>query len=414
MTVLKAWTDRIDPATVPVSILSNPTTMTRGDVKTLHGLGADIFTVALDAATPEIFDRTRGKGVQSPHTLGEILGDPGGRARHLRAAEIRRAHHRRHGRDRARRAHPRAAARRHGRAQPHVLLLPGEGLADGPSAGDAARPVAARAARALPDRLPRRARRADGFRRGRPRRRLRSAEGRAGHDHRPGASRSALSGCPGKFREDMSACDRPYGDSPPSNIASYPFQPAAADLRKIRHQLGMEKPGEAYVEGEEIEIERAREPCRCPSASSTPACATGALQIAFDQALIELHRAGRVPDTVRFLRFPPTRAGRPASGDEPRAEARPMPRQRHRRSCGASPAAARSISTKARSAGSWCCRASGCRCRRSATTRGRSARPWRSGCRRPSASTRASGRATTSRSTATSSPAPAASSTATR
>ena len=32
VTVLKAWTDRIDPATVPVSILSNPTTMTRADV----------------------------------------------------------------------------------------------------------------------------------------------------------------------------------------------------------------------------------------------------------------------------------------------------------------------------------------------------------------------------------------------
>ena len=32
----------------------------------------------------------------------------------------------------------------------------------------------------------------------------------------------------------------------------------------------------------------------------------GRLQIAFDEALIGLHRAGRVPDTVRFLRFPPT------------------------------------------------------------------------------------------------------------
>jgi len=32
----------------------------------------------------------------------------------------------------------------------------------------------------------------------------------------------------------------------------------------------------------------------------------GRLQIAFDQALIELHKAGRAPDTVRFLRFPPT------------------------------------------------------------------------------------------------------------
>jgi biotin synthase len=45
------------------------------------------------------------------------------------------------------------------------------------------------------------------------------------------------SGCPGKFRDDVSACDRPYGDSPPSNIASYPFQPNGNDLRTIRRQL---------------------------------------------------------------------------------------------------------------------------------------------------------------------------------
>jgi biotin synthase len=45
------------------------------------------------------------------------------------------------------------------------------------------------------------------------------------------------SGCPGKFRGDVSACDRPYGDSPPSNIASFPFQPGKRDLQKIRRQL---------------------------------------------------------------------------------------------------------------------------------------------------------------------------------
>lgn len=32
----------------------------------------------------------------------------------------------------------------------------------------------------------------------------------------------------------------------------------------------------------------------------------GRRQIAFDQALIDAHRAGAIPDTVRFLRFPPT------------------------------------------------------------------------------------------------------------
>ena len=46
------------------------------------------------------------------------------------------------------------------------------------------------------------------------------------------------SGCPGKFRDDVSACDRPYGDSPPSNVASYPFQPNRRDIGKVRRQLG--------------------------------------------------------------------------------------------------------------------------------------------------------------------------------
>ena len=45
------------------------------------------------------------------------------------------------------------------------------------------------------------------------------------------------SGCPGKFSKEISACDRPYGDSPPSNIASYPFAPGSKDIRKIRSQL---------------------------------------------------------------------------------------------------------------------------------------------------------------------------------
>ena len=88
--VLKKWTDRIDPDAIPVSILSNPTTMTRADVARLRDLGVDIFTVALDAATPALFDRTRGKGVQSPHTWAEVLGDPAGRTRRLRPAEVRR------------------------------------------------------------------------------------------------------------------------------------------------------------------------------------------------------------------------------------------------------------------------------------------------------------------------------------
>jgi len=47
------------------------------------------------------------------------------------------------------------------------------------------------------------------------------------------------SGCPGKVQDDISACDRPYGDSPPSDIASYPFAPDKKDIKKIRKQLGI-------------------------------------------------------------------------------------------------------------------------------------------------------------------------------
>jgi lipoyl synthase len=253
VTVLKAWTDRIDPSTVPVSILSNPTTMTRGDVATLHGLGADIFTVALDAATPAIFDATRGKGVQSPHTwkkYWEILDD----ARDIFGPQKFGAH----------------IIVGMGETEHDVLSLVQRVVDLGghshmfcffPEKGS------------LMDHLPATPR--DQWRRVQLARYLIDYRGVRVEQMRfdengrviefglPAAERDSIideglafrtSGCPGKVRADLSACDRPYGDSPPSNIASYPFQPDAAHLRKIRHQLGAEKPGERYVEGEEIEL----------------------------------------------------------------------------------------------------------------------------------------------------------------
>ena len=51
--LLKKWVDALPH--IPVSILSNPTTMEREDLVELKALGAEIFTVALDAVTPEIF-----------------------------------------------------------------------------------------------------------------------------------------------------------------------------------------------------------------------------------------------------------------------------------------------------------------------------------------------------------------------
>lgn len=65
LTLLERWVAEVP--WIPVSILSNPTGMEYEYLTTLKAMGADIFTVALDAVTPEIFERTRGKTVDSPH-----------------------------------------------------------------------------------------------------------------------------------------------------------------------------------------------------------------------------------------------------------------------------------------------------------------------------------------------------------
>jgi lipoyl synthase len=236
VSVLKAWTARIDPATIPVSILSNPTTMERADVVRLRELGADIFTVALDAATPEIFDRTRGKGVQSPHKwqkYWEIL---------LAAREV-------------------FGPQKFGAhiivgmgETEHELLTLVQQLVDlgGHSHLFSFFPEQG----SLMDHLPATPR--DQWRRVQLARYLVDyagvrvaqmrfdAEGRvAGYGLAEAEVEKIVaegvafrtSGCPGKFRDDVSACDRPYGDSPPSDIASFPFQPNGKDLQKIRRQL---------------------------------------------------------------------------------------------------------------------------------------------------------------------------------
>jgi biotin synthase-related radical SAM superfamily protein len=236
VTVLKAWTDRIDPSTVPVSILSNPTTMQRADVQRLKELGADIFTVALDAATPEIFDRTRGKGVQSPHSWGhywQILED----ARDIFGPQKFGAH----------------IIVGMGETEHDTLSLVQQLVDMGghshmfcffPEKGS------------LMDHLPATPR--DQWRRVQLGRYLIDyrgvrvdqmrfdGEGRVIDFGIPTGELDGVidqgvafrtSGCPGKVAEDVSACDRPYGDSPPSDIASYPFQPNRGDIRKIRRQL---------------------------------------------------------------------------------------------------------------------------------------------------------------------------------
>jgi biotin synthase len=252
VSVLRKWTSRIDPSAIPISILSNPTTMSRADVQLLHDMGSDIFTVALDAATPAIFDRTRGKGVDSPHSwkkYWEILQD----ARDIFGRQ---------------------------KFGAHIIIGMGETEHDALSLVQQLVDMGGHShlfcffpeKGSLMDHLPATPR--DQWRRvqlgrylidycGQRVDRMKfDDKGRVVDFGMPAAELDAIidagiafrtSGCPGKFAEDISACDRPYGDSPPSNIASYPFQPAAADIRRIRHQLDRENPDAPYVQGEEFE-----------------------------------------------------------------------------------------------------------------------------------------------------------------
>lgn len=52
---------------IPVSLLISPTIVDQGDLIAFKSAGADKIGVAIDLATPELFDRYRGSGVKGPH-----------------------------------------------------------------------------------------------------------------------------------------------------------------------------------------------------------------------------------------------------------------------------------------------------------------------------------------------------------
>lgn len=58
---LKAETD------LPISILISPTILEKDDLVAMKETGADKIGIAIDLATPELFERYRGKGVGGPH-----------------------------------------------------------------------------------------------------------------------------------------------------------------------------------------------------------------------------------------------------------------------------------------------------------------------------------------------------------
>jgi biotin synthase-related radical SAM superfamily protein len=64
-----AMTERLKKETkIPISILISPTVLRVDDLKAMKESGADMIGIAIDLATPELFDLYRGKGVSGPHT----------------------------------------------------------------------------------------------------------------------------------------------------------------------------------------------------------------------------------------------------------------------------------------------------------------------------------------------------------
>ncbi|MGA7986317.1 MAG: radical SAM protein [Burkholderiales bacterium] len=231
--LLEKWTREV-PA-VPVSILSNPTTLEKDDLIRMRDLGADIFTVALDAVTPAIFDRTRGRGVDSPHRYDKYWQAIEWAAE-IYGAEKFGAHLICGMGETEREILEVAQKIRDLGGHNHMFaFFPERGslMEDWPAV-DRGQWRRVQLARFLIDY---RGQRVEDM-----------AFDESGRVVDFGVAKEVLeqeiaagtpfrtSGCPGKD-DEVSACNRPYGDSSPTDILSFPFAPAKRDLSAIRRQM---------------------------------------------------------------------------------------------------------------------------------------------------------------------------------
>ncbi len=224
---------------VPVSILSNPTTLERDDLVRMRDMGAEIFTVALDAVTPAIFDRTRGKGVDSPHKYDKYW------AAIEWAAEVfgpeRFGAHLICGMGETEREILEVCQRIKdlGGHNHMFAFFPERGslMEDWPAV-DRGQWRRVQLARFVVD-----------FWNGRVEDMRFDAAGRVVDFGVASDDLDALiatgkpfrtSGCPGKDDDQVSACNRPYGDSSPTDILSFPFAPAGEDVAVVRRQMAGE------------------------------------------------------------------------------------------------------------------------------------------------------------------------------
>lgn len=227
---------------IPVSILSNPTTLDYDDLVRLRDMGADIFTVALDAVTPEIFERTRGKTVDSPHTwdkywqaiewAAEIFG-PEKFGAHLICGM---------GETEQEMLEVCQKIKDLGGHNHMFAFFPEQGsLMEDWDPVDKAQWRRVQLARFIID-----------YAGGRIDDMKFNDAGQVVDYGIPHDEVEALissgkpfqtSGCPGKDDEEVSACNRPYGDSSPMDILSFPFALNSTDVGFVRRQMAGEQVG---------------------------------------------------------------------------------------------------------------------------------------------------------------------------
>lgn len=223
-----------EKVTLPISVLINPTILNGLDLIDLKEAGADMVGIAVDAATKELFDLHRGKAVKGPHKwekywaileeASRIFGKDKfgahlivglGESEEEMIKTIQRV-------------------RDLGGSTHLFSFYPEEGsrLADNPPC-DVGQYRRVQLARYLIDHNLSLAERMrfDGM-------------GRVIDFGLNGKRLDELidsgvpfqtSGCPGKTMEG--ACNRPFGDGPPSDIRSFPFRLQKRDVKKVRSQM---------------------------------------------------------------------------------------------------------------------------------------------------------------------------------
>ncbi len=218
----------------PVSILMTPTILKHDDIDKFKEYGADMLTVALDAATPELFDEYRGRGVGGPHRwekYNDILDysvSVFGKNRvgchlvvGLGETEKEMIYRIQSVRDRGGRSHLFSFYQEKGSKLENHPQCPG---------GQFRR---VQVARHIID-----------YDMGRAEEMTFEESGKVVDFGIPfknaaeiieGGTAFQTTGCPGKT--EVSACNRPFGDSSPRNIRSFPFELNAADIARVRREL---------------------------------------------------------------------------------------------------------------------------------------------------------------------------------